>query len=189
MSRLRCFLIVMALIALLLTAVSPLASASGEPFGAAEELAWEEAVAYWQEAPTLCGTITKEVVAPGSLDNANESGVLGSATQPNRETGEPIERCWIGVVEGLEPALLCGVMRHEYGHLLGWSHSDPGMASLVLCGPTAPTEPSITEIRKRQAWEEWRETRAWCREMPPNPQRRHCWRHARRMRRHAARLP
>jgi len=91
--------------------------AQARPFGPAEEAAYGEAVAWWGQSPTLCGEVVKSVSAP--IQEA-----AGEATQPVES--QPV--CYLTISPGIvsSPGVLCLVMRHEVGHLLGYGHStDP----------------------------------------------------------------
>jgi hypothetical protein len=152
--------------AFLLAAVLLALGASGAraaPFGPAEEQAYAEAEAFWGREPTLCTTIRKEVVPPGSID------AFGEATMP---TG-PMP-CELLIAEGLSGEFLCSIVRHEYGHLLGLDH--PEMMSLPACGSTGVLG---EDVLRRQGWEEWRETRDECRGARGS-YRPKCWRQLKR---------
>ena len=159
------------LIAAVILAVFP-ATAIGRPFGPVEEAAYQDAASYWGHTPELCTSVAKEVVAPGTLG----PGVSGRATQPE---GLPVP-CGLWVVEGLGE-FLCSTMRHEYGHLLGYGHED---AELQAVGP-CDQQPALV-VARRQAWAEWRESRAECREAR-GPYRKKCWRELRAQRKHLTR--
>lgn len=166
----------------LMAVIAATANAQAAPFGPAEETAWLEAETYWLRAPTGCATIDRETVPPGSLDwiEAGQVGISGRATQTTR--GAPFkEDCVIRIVEGLDPLSLCFVVRHEYGHLLGYGHDDPELANLPPCVAPPPPPFDDSAIARRQAWQEWRETRSWCREAR-GPFRAKCWRQLRRER-------
>lgn len=152
------------------------------PFGPEEEAAWTQAEAYWGRQPTLCTSITKEVVAQGALDGPDApGGAAGRATQPNA----PME-CGIWIEEGLGPNL-CGVIRHEYSHLLGYSHQDPELANMPRCDSES-NDPSggiyspadIVVVERNQRWELWREWIRGCREKRLSKSRRAtCFRNVR----------
>lgn len=133
------------------------ARADAAPFGPAEETAWAEAQAYWQATPTLCTSISAEVVPVGSLDGP-EVGVLGRASEPEAPTA-----CSIRIVAGMTGVDLCAVMTHEYGHLLGYSHADPEMAVLYTCAAPVATVASDSAGAARK-WSKWRQREAGCRQ-------------------------
>jgi len=144
----------------------------GRPFAAAEERAYSMADAYWQRQPNLCTSVHREVVAPGALGE----NVLGRATMPE---ATPIE-CNLFVVEGLTETELCSVMRHEYGHLLGFGHDDPELATMPPC------EAGFEVEQRRWAWQLWHEWQVICLRMKARtPHREHC---LHRLRRRANRL-
>lgn len=136
------------------------------PFGPEEEAAFHQAEVYWGAQPVLCTSLTKEVVATEALNGPDTPlPVAGRATQPEYST-----RCGIWIEEKLG-AVLCSVMRHEYGHLLGYAHEDPEMAQLPSCDPESnepsggiyiPPDKNVTA--RRQAWELFREWQAECRD-------------------------
>lgn len=160
--------------ATLLAVVAPAACA--DPFGPAEEAAYQQAEAFWQRQPTNCTSIAKEV---GVLAGGEDSWAsVPSAPGP----------CRIEVAPGLSPPWLCEVMTHEYGHLLGLGHStDPadvmypvlGALASPICAALAAAEARVAA--RRQAWSEWRERRAGCR-AARGPYERRCWREVRRRR-------
>lgn len=142
------------------------AHADAAGFGPAEETAWEEAQAYWKATPTLCSSLSREVVPAGSLDGP-EVGVLGRASQPEAPTA-----CSIRIVEGLSGTDLCAVMTHEYGHLLGYSHADPEMAVLYTCA--APVTAGVDlQAATAKRWTRWKQRQAAC-ERSPSAERQKC---------------
>jgi hypothetical protein len=152
----RVFLLAVVLLAL------GVSEAHAAPFGPAEEQAYGEAEAFWGRSPTLCTTIRKEV-AP-----ADQLGAFGVATMPTAPGP-----CEMVIAEGQSGEFLCSIVRHEYGHLLGFDH--PEMASLPACGSSGTLGENIAQ---RQGWEEWRETVGVCRDV--RGPARHCWRGAHR---------
>lgn len=132
----------------------------GRPFGEAELAAMANAEAYWGQQPALCTSRTMEVVAPGAL---NVGGIAsGRATQPT----EPAPcTMWLDEAVVDDWPLLCTVVRHEYGHWLGLSHSDKGLAQM---------EPCFDRIEALR----WRHILTWgrCEEMRQGTERgRRCW--------------
>lgn len=154
---------ILSVVALMLALGSP-AAATAAPFGPAEEQAWAEAIIYWQRAPTLCTSITREVVEPASLETAGWA-TIPSAPQP----------CLVLVRSGLPPQELCWVVRHEYAHLLGLDHDDPELATLPACGVPGYEAPSEEAIARDQAWQLWREWAGECKLKASGKQRKHCW--------------
>lgn len=151
-------------------------AAQAAPFGAAEQAAYQQAEAFWQRQPTSCTSVTQEV-------GIVRSGERGWATVPAAPGP-----CRIVVAPGLSAPWLCEVMTHEYGHLLGLGHSSdpadamyPEMAALAspICAALASAE--ARSLARRQAWSEWHEARAACREAR-GPYERRCWRKLRHQR-------
>jgi hypothetical protein len=74
------------------------------------------AVAWWGSAPTWCATV-EVTTQPGNSDR--EAGHADIPLHPNDD-------CGIVVDDNLSACELTVIMRHETGHLLGYSHSsDP----------------------------------------------------------------
>lgn len=145
-------------------------SADGRSFGPVEEAAYQEAVTYWGVTPTLCTSVTKEVVAPGSL-GVDEEGrdVAARADQPDQI---PMP-CHVWVEEDALGPQLCTILRHEYGHLLGYGHEDPALNEMPACEVTVPYIETPRE-RRREAWKLWRWARTEC-QMARGPYRKRCW--------------
>lgn len=168
--RLRIYLLATSLLCLAIPAC-----AAAAPFGPAEEIAFQEAAAYWGQAPTLCTSIAKEIVPSGSL-GVDEEGrdVKGRATQP---TGLPVA-CGVWVEEEALGPHLCTYMRHEYGHLLGYGHEDTELSQMPACEITVPYVATRKEER-REAWKNWRWARTEC-VAARGPYRAKCWKWLRR---------
>lgn len=146
------------------TLAAPLASA--RPFESTEEAAWQEAEAYWGAAPTLCTTITKEVVPAGSLGvDENGRDVAARATQPTIPVpcGVWVEDDELGTQE------LCSVLRHEAGHLRGYGHEDPALSDMPGCKYLG-----TRKEQREEAWRLWRWARTECR-TARGPYRPRCW--------------
>lgn len=170
-----------------------------QPFSVEADQAFSEAEAWWGRQPEGCSSITKELVAPGSLDDA-EGSHAGEATVPPKAelppgflpipANLPKVPCEVWIVEGLTRVSLCSVMRHEYGHLLGYQHSDPAMAQLPPCQPSQSelaTQREALEAQRATAWANWRERRRFCSHLPSKPpswlwERRYCWERSHRSR-------
>ena len=112
--------------------------ASAAPFTPELEADYAYAEQWWGAVPAGCSSVTKELV-PGAQIEAS-----GRATQPE---GPPIP-CTIWIAEGLPSACFQReVVLHEYGHLLGYGHSeDP--ASIMY--PTVPGTLCKAEWRANQ---------------------------------------
>lgn len=145
-------------------------SAEARPFGQVEEAAYQEAAAYWGAMPDLCTSVTKEVVAPGSL-GVDEKGrdVAARADQPDQI---PMP-CHVWLEEDALGPQLCTTLRHEYGHLLGYGHEDPALSEMPACDITVPYVETRSEER-REAWKLWRWARTEC-QMAKGPYRKRCW--------------
>jgi hypothetical protein len=153
------------ILAIALMALAFPVSAAAAPFGPVEDQAYMEADAFWGASPTRCGTVTKEVVPYGSLDAASgEEATLGMASQP--PVGSSQIDCEIWVVEGMIEPTLSFIMRHEYGHLLGYGHEDPEMSGLMTRPPKPWTISQAEEEEERYVrtvtWRQWRELRRAC---------------------------
>lgn len=162
----------------------------GRPFGEPELAALAQAEAYWGQQPALCMSLSVEVVAPGALGVNEEGGdVGGRATQPISSTP-----CGMWIEEDELGRGLCSLIRHEYGHWLGFGHEDAELAQLPACiqgsdeasgGVYVPPNPK--RVARQQAWDLFREWRAGCREEPNGSRsRQRCFaaahRYAKRMR-------
>jgi hypothetical protein len=156
----------------------------GRPFGGAELAAVAQAEAYWGRQPALCTSRTFEVVADGALGEAEQGGpAAGRATQP---TAPMACTMWLEEDATADPTNLCTIVRHEYGHWLGFGHEDPELAQMPSCVPGSTeasggvyAPPSRKAVARQQAWAYWREWRAECREAG-GTYRPQCWRQLRR---------
>jgi hypothetical protein len=89
--------------------------------------------------------------------------------------------------EVVDPTNLCSIVRHEYGHWLGFGHEDAELAAMPGCvaGSTEASggvymAPDPRVVARQQAWELWREWRRGCYE-EETPRARHvCFRGLRR---------
>lgn len=152
------------------------------PFGSAEEAAFVEAQSYWGgAAPTRCSSITREVVPPGSLDGPDAADSVGRATMPEPGTVVP---CGVWIVSGLRPCKLRYVMAHEYGHLLGYGHTEEPENVMNPLSGQAPF--CRAEVAREEATEDRRDfalLRRECRRESHPRERRACWRSIRQIRR------
>lgn len=183
---------ILGLAAVLLAVVVLSSVAQAAPFGLAEDQAYEEAKAWWgrDPIPTLCTSVEKELFPPGTITD-DQGSVDGQATAPG--AGLPLgfypvaAPCVLRIAEGLAPDRLCTVMRHEFGHLLGYEHSDPELANMPPCESQTPSASEEAEAERRRAsWTNWRERREWCqrlhREQKWKWQEHYCWNRLRRSR-------
>jgi hypothetical protein len=106
------------------------AAAQAAPFPARLNFAYDLALDYWHQQPAACGTIDKEIVPPGSLGNPEVGAVSGKSTHVPADSPPGSIDCilWIdrAYAEPIIFDLLCAVMVHGVGHLLGMEYSpDP----------------------------------------------------------------
>jgi matrixin len=177
-------------------------SAKAEPFGPEENQAYEIAIGYWGREPTQCKTIEKTVEAV--------DGEGGHATQPSPEVAPYSMPCVLVInPEATHPfGVLCDVMAHEVGHLLGYGHStDP--ASVMYPTPAPVLFAQCTAIERERERAEFRvyefeveheqrlgelsELKRGCKRLQHRRvatwRKSECWAHARRMRLHIQRHP
>jgi hypothetical protein len=115
--------------ALAVLAAAP-SAAQAAPFPARVNFAYELALDYWHQQPTACGTIDQQIVPPGSLGNAEIGAVSGRSTHVPAGSAPGSIDCilWIdrAYAEPIIFDLLCAVVVHGVGHLLGMEYSpDP----------------------------------------------------------------
>ena len=106
------------------------AAAQAAPFPSRLNFAYELALDYWHQEPAGCGTIDKQIVPPGSLGNAEIGAVSGRSTHVPAGSPPGSIDCilWIdrAYTEPIIFDLLCAVVVHGVGHLLGMEYSpDP----------------------------------------------------------------
>lgn len=105
-------------------------AAQAAPFPPRLNFAYELALDYWHQQPTACGTIDKEIVPQGSLGNPEIGAVSGRSTHVPAGSLPGSIDCilWIdrAYAEPIIFDLLCAVVVHGVGHLLGMEYSsDP----------------------------------------------------------------
>lgn len=130
---------------------APLATAGAAPFPPRLNYAYDLALNYWGTQPTGCLSIDKEVVAPGSLGDPEVGAISGRSTQVPAGAAPGSVPCilWIdrAYTEPIIFDLLCAVMVHHVGHLLGNGYSSN--PSDVM-SPTIPV-PALCKIKGRQS--------------------------------------
>lgn len=115
--------------ALAVFATAP-SAAQAAPFPSRLNFAYELALDYWHQQPTACAAIDKEIVPQGSLGNAEIGAVSGRSTHVPAGSPPGSIDCilWIdrAYAEPIIFDLLCAVVVHGVGHLLGMEYSsDP----------------------------------------------------------------
>lgn len=110
-------------------AVLPAAAPAG-PFPARLNFAYQLAIDYWGQEPTACASIDRQIVPPGSLGNPEIGAVSGRSSHVPAGAAPGSIDCilWIdrAYAEPIIFDLLCAVMVHGVGHLLGMEYSpDP----------------------------------------------------------------
>lgn len=141
----------LALAAALSTLAMGAGAATAAPFPARLNFAYELALDYWHQQPTGCGTLDKEIVPQGSLGNSEVGAISGRSTHVPAGSPPGSIDCilWIdrAYAEPIIFDLLCAVMVHHVGHLLGNGYSSN--PSDVM-SPTIPV-PALCKIKGRQS--------------------------------------
>lgn len=106
------------------------AVAQGAPFPPRLNFAYDLAVDYWGQEPTACSSVDKQIVPQGSLGNPRIGAISGDSTHVAADAAPGSVNCilWIdrAYAEPIIFDLLCAVMVHNVGHLLGLGYSsDP----------------------------------------------------------------
>ena len=115
--------------AVALLGIAP-ASAEAAPFPPRLNFAYNLAIDYWGQRPTACASIDRQIVPPGALGNAEVGAISGQASHVPADAGPGSIDCilWIdrAYAEPIIFDLLCAVVVHGVGHLLGREYSsDP----------------------------------------------------------------
>jgi hypothetical protein len=136
--------------ALAVLAVAP-AAAQAAPFPPRLNFAYELALDYWHQSPAACRSIDKEIVPPGSLGNAEIGAVSGRSTHVPAGSPPGSIDCilWIdrAYAEPIIFDLLCAVVVHGVGHLLGMEYS-PDPRSVM--NESIPV-PELCKVKGRQS--------------------------------------
>jgi hypothetical protein len=106
------------------------AAGQAAPFPPRLNFAYKLAIDHWGEHPSACASIDRQIVPPGSLGNAQIGAISGmsSYVAPDAPPGSVECFLWIdrAYAEPIIFDLLCAVMFHHVGHLLGMEDSaDP----------------------------------------------------------------
>lgn len=122
--------VALALATSLMVALMSSGPAAAAPFPPRLNFAYDLATAYWGEQPVACATLDRQIVPPGSLGNPFIGAISGRATQVPPGAAPESVNCFLYIDRAYaEPIifdLLCAVMVHNVGHLLGYEHSpDP----------------------------------------------------------------
>jgi len=166
-------------------ALGSAAPASAAPFSPELEADYAAALAWWGvSSPPLCATVIREL----EPTDFQHEGAIARSTQPADPWGGA---CYMTVFQdGLDnlrrefgsgaDCAIAITIRHEVGHLLGYSHSDdptsimhsPAPRSECIPPtsppepPSAPSEPLPTvqqpESVLPEAWREWRREKQQC---------------------------
>lgn len=120
----------LALAAALLALAMGAGAATAAPFPARLNFAYELALDYWHQQPTGCGTLDKEIVPQGSLGNSEVGAISARSTHVPAGSPPGSIDCilWVdrAYAEPIIFDLLCAVMVHGVGHLVGMEYSpDP----------------------------------------------------------------
>lgn len=103
------------------------ATAQAAPFPPGLKFAYRLAIDHWGREPTACATIDRQVVPPGSLGNPEVGAISGMSSHvpPDAPPGSVNCFLWIdrAYAEPIIFDLLCAVMFHHVGHLLGMEDS------------------------------------------------------------------
>lgn len=119
-------------------------TAQAAPFPPRLNYAYNLAIDYWGERPAGCARIDKQIVPPGSLGNPEVGAISGRSTKVPANAAPGSVPCilWVdrAYAEPIIFDLLCAVMLHNVGHLLGrgysanpWSVMHPSIPVPPLC--------------------------------------------------------
>lgn len=106
------------------------ATAEAAPFPSRLNFAYDLAIDYWGQEPAACAGIDRQIVPPGSLGNPEVGAISGQSSHVPAAALPGSIDCvlWIdrAYAEPIIFDLLCAVMVHGVGHLLGMEYSsDP----------------------------------------------------------------
>ena len=103
------------------------ATAQAAPFPSGLKFAYKLAIDHWGEEPSACASMDRQVVPPGSLGNPQIGAISGMSSYVAPDAPPRSVDCFLWIDRAYaEPIifdLLCAVIFHHVGHLLGMEDS------------------------------------------------------------------